>query len=378
MKRPWGIIIVAALLILPPLLGGLIDGLRPGFFHYPPLEIAAPLRPDFNPVLFCTFVALLFFSLLLIARPRRFGFRPSSDVTDRSFRQAFPVWGYAGLLLMILSWIMAWTRPDWAGWMNRHWFAPLWFSYVLILDAIAYAGRGHSLLRNHFRLWVWLFPTSALCWWYFEFINRFIRNWWYEGIVNFSPAHYILYASLCFSTVFPALFEATESLTIFPRLRRACHHGPKTRLPRGTAYVLLLGGALLLFLLGRYPVPFFFSTWLAPLLITEGTLLLTGTPGIVIGSINSGNYNHLYRLAIAGLITGVCWETWNYWSLPKWHYSVPYVQALLIFEMPLPGFAGYLPFGPICWNLWLLLRPRSCDSHHDATGFACDSECDGS
>jgi hypothetical protein len=39
---------------------------------------------------------------------------------------------------------------------------------------------------------------------------------------------------------------------------------------------------------------------------------------------------------------------WNYGALAQWHYSIPYAQRFRIFEMPLLGYAGYLPFGVMC------------------------------
>jgi hypothetical protein len=39
---------------------------------------------------------------------------------------------------------------------------------------------------------------------------------------------------------------------------------------------------------------------------------------------------------------------WNYYSYAKWIYTIPYVQRFEIFEMPLLGYAGYLPFGLAC------------------------------
>ena len=39
---------------------------------------------------------------------------------------------------------------------------------------------------------------------------------------------------------------------------------------------------------------------------------------------------------------------WNGHSLAKWVYAVPYVDAFHVFEMPLLGYAGYLPFGLAC------------------------------
>jgi hypothetical protein len=44
------------------------------------------------------------------------------------------------------------------------------------------------------------------------------------------------------------------------------------------------------------------------------------------------------------LICGFFWEFWNFYSYPKWVYHVPYLGFLHVFEMPLLGYGGYLPF----------------------------------
>jgi hypothetical protein len=36
---------------------------------------------------------------------------------------------------------------------------------------------------------------------------------------------------------------------------------------------------------------------------------------------------------------------WNFFSLAKWEYSIPFVHRYQIFKMPVLGYAGYLPFG---------------------------------
>ena len=51
---------------------------------------------------------------------------------------------------------------------------------------------------------------------------------------------------------------------------------------------------------------------------------------------------------LAGLVCGFFWELWNICSLAKWIYSVPFVDRFHVFEMPLLGYAGYLPFGIEC------------------------------
>ena len=48
-------------------------------------------------------------------------------------------------------------------------------------------------------------------------------------------------------------------------------------------------------------------------------------------------YDRLINLALSGLLCGVLWEFWNYWSRAKWHYTVPIMENLKVFEMPVPG-----------------------------------------
>src|SRR5205823_6666876 len=49
-------------------------------------------------------------------------------------------------------------------------------------------------------------------------------------------------------------------------------------------------------------------------------------------------------LLIAGLICGLFWESCNYWAGSKWVYQIPYVGFAKLFEMPVLGFLGFLPF----------------------------------
>ena len=49
-------------------------------------------------------------------------------------------------------------------------------------------------------------------------------------------------------------------------------------------------------------------------------------------------------LALGALVCGFFWEMWNYWSYPQWIYHTPGVEFLHVFEMPLLGYGGYIPF----------------------------------
>ena len=48
---------------------------------------------------------------------------------------------------------------------------------------------------------------------------------------------------------------------------------------------------------------------------------------------------------LAGMICGLLWEFWNYWSLTKWVYTVPFFEDMKVFEMPAPGYLGFALFG---------------------------------
>ena len=64
---------------------------------------------------------------------------------------------------------------------------------------------------------------------------------------------------------------------------------------------------------------------------------------------------------LAGLFNGLFWELWNWGSAHPanpvtnpnlWAYHVPWVDAFHIGEMPILGFAGYLPFGVEVWVIF--------------------------
>src|SRR5439155_307030 len=58
------------------------------------------------------------------------------------------------------------------------------------------------------------------------------------------------------------------------------------------------------------------------------------------------------NLLLSGLLCGVLWEFWNYWAGAKWHYTVPIMEHLKIFEMPLPGYFGFPAFGLECFTMY--------------------------
>jgi hypothetical protein len=74
---------------------------------------------------------------------------------------------------------------------------------------------------------------------------------------------------------------------------------------------------------------------------------LSGRPTLL-RALTVGDWRPVVVPALAALICGFFWEMWNHFSLARWTYSIPYVQRFHLFEMPILGYGGYLPFGLEC------------------------------
>ncbi|MBT8447155.1 MAG: hypothetical protein KJO38_08410, partial [Gammaproteobacteria bacterium] len=187
----------------------------------------------------------------------------------------------------------------------------------------------------------------------------------YLGVDDYSAAHYALFASLAFATVIPAVLTTAALLGTFPwfrqRFARAAVAGAGAASP-AAAWRWLTGlGALGLVLMPWFPVSLFALVWIAPLLLLIGLLERAGA-ATGFGHILRGDWGPVVTLAIAALVCGFFWELWNFHAMPKWVYRVPWVNRYHLFEMPLAGYLGYLPFGPACWAFHLLLMPASRDA----------------
>jgi hypothetical protein len=120
-----------------------------------------------------------------------------------------------------------------------------------------------------------------------------------------------------------------------------------------------------LILTGAYPNWLYPALWVAPLLLVLGASRLTGGSDIP-REIGRGDWSRAATWMIAALICGFFWELWNWRSLAKWIYTVPGVDRWHVFEMPMLGYAGYLPFGLECrWVVEQLVGRNSPPGHRD-------------
>ena len=354
-----GISAVVLILVLPVLGMGLAGRPVADLFRFPPpLEIPSDyVRFSWTATAAVVgFLAAVF--LPWCRRNRGSAATNVHEVTARPPAGRLPWWGALALVWTVAWWGLAWTR--WAPFepWQRFTFFPLWAGFVLTVNAFTEARTGSCLMRRAPVRWLALFVVSAACWWSFEWLNRFVRNWHYLNAEGADPTTYAVHATFCFSTVLPAITAVAEWLQAHTGWRRWSQHGPRWQwMGRPHAALLLAsGGACALVGAGALPDWFYPALWIGPL------ALLLAVPGPqgrsrLAHEIASGSWSRAATWMAAALICGFFWELWNWHSLAKWIYTVPGVERWHLFEMPALGYAGYLPFGLEC----LLIAERVID-----------------
>jgi hypothetical protein len=330
-----------------PLLGLVLTGhsLKP-YLEFPPITRYVEPAPFSWPI----FIIYILLIGVLIAP---FGFRflritQNLSINPRICIKKFPWWGYLGITLGLFAWFLAWNRfPIFAPY-QAHTFTPLWLAYIVVINALSFQKTGHCLIVDQPINYGLLFLLSAFFWWLFEFLNRFVQNWYYIG-ASFGPLEYFWYATLPFATVLPAVIGTREWLLSFswPKKYYKTFLPIKFRYPKSLAWLSLISAGSGLCLLGLFPHYLFSFLWVAPLMIIIAWQTLFNEKQIF-SNITQGDWSLVVTSSAAALICGFFWEMWNFYSLAKWKYQIPFVQRFSVFEMPILGYAGYLLFGLEC------------------------------
>src|SRR3989344_2057889 len=260
----------------------------------------------------------------------------------------FKKYGVLGIILILFAQLnFIFKLQPFATW----YFPIIWLGYILVLDAIVFKIKNHSLVSNRFHDFINLFLISAFMWWIFEFLNLATGNWTYintdsnliyKNLAGSLTLLGVLKATISFSTVLPAIIETTHLVRIF-------HFFDKVKLKKhhNITHVLLFS----MFALGilSFILPFFFPKYAFPLIWVSLFFILDPINYLhkqssIIAHLKDGRLVIPLSLIIAGTVFGFFWEFWNYYAITKWTYYVPYVGFFKIFEMPILGYLGYGPF----------------------------------
>jgi hypothetical protein len=277
----------------------------------------------------------------------------STSLTQAAGNGRFQAHGWVGLLLVAICWPMNWALP---GMRTAYLFFPLWLGYILVVDTIVWIRSSTSLWNRSKGHFVLLFVVSAPAWWLFEVINARTANWEYLGSAIFTPVQYYLLCTISFSTVMPAVFETAELVRTFRWVERRGSGPVISDLPV-ILYGLLLTGIAMMTLTILWPKFCYPFVWTSLVLILEPLNHWLGHPSFL-AHLRRGDWRPVISLSLGALVCGFFWEMWNYYSYPKWIYHTPGAQFLHVFEMPLLGYFGYIPFALELYGLKNIVWPH--------------------
>jgi len=267
-----------------------------------------------------------------------------------SIRKQLPLHGWVALLFIAIFWTLNWGM---SGLRTQLFFFPLWLGYCLAVDALTVFRKGDSLLTRNWRAYIGLFFVSIIGWWLFEFINLRTQNWYYVGSEFFTQMEFNFYASMNFSIVIPAVFGTTELVSTFEWVKRR-KSGPRISNKQKTVVSVFISGILMFILLMLWPAYFFPFVWLSVFFIFEPINIWLGYRSLS-SYLAKGDWRPVKALFVGVIVCGFFWEMWNFYSYPKWIYHVPFVDFARIFEMPMLGYGGYLPFSLELFALYHLV-----------------------
>jgi hypothetical protein len=229
------------------------------------------------------------------------------------------------------------------------WNTPIaWTGFILFADSLVYRRRGDSWMRSAPREFAALAVASIPLWIVFEGYNLVIDNWYYSGLPQNFWVRQCGYA-WSFATITPAIFEGAD---LFAVLRRSRERRPGDAPLLGASFWWVAVGAVMLaspFAVSPSAARYFAApVWL-------GFIFLLDPLNARLGAETLSSERAL-NLGLSGLLCGVLWEFWNYWARTKWHYTVPIMEQVKIFEMPLPGYLGFPAFALECFTMYVFVR----------------------
>ena len=357
---------IVALLLGLPLAGAAVAGLSlVQYLEFPPTTHATRYPPfswaAFVVIAIIPVAAITPFLYLLM------GARATCPAPTRP-QYPFPWWGVGALLWTSTLWIIAWSSLPIFADVRRFSFTPLWLGYIVLVNALLWRRRGYSLLTHRPGYLATLFILSAAFWWFFEYLNRFVHNWYYRGTEQYTPLAYFLTATLPFSTVLPAVLSTYLLLRSYPRLWWGTHLAWRISPAQPSFWggIAFLLGSVGLMSIAIFPQQLYPLVWVAPLILVTAVQAMAGR-STVFSPLAQGDWRRVWLAALAGIVCGFFWEMWNWGSFPRWVYTIPNVQRFHLFEMPLLGYAGYLPFGVECLVVahFYLSAPLPDDTLHD-------------
>ena len=263
-------------------------------------------------------------------------------------RHSFPVHAWLGIATLALAECMLFRRVG----PVATYFTPIaWSACILIADGAVLAITARSRLHDAPITLARMALLSIPLWLIFEAYNLRLANWTYVGVPREWAAALVGYG-WSFATITPAIFETSDLVqALLPPLPAKTW----TISRAGEDVMMTCGVACLIIPLvvpRRIAAYLFVLVWIGFLLLLDPVNRRLRLPSFI-GDLSEGFRRRLYGFILSGWICGWLWEFWNNWAEGKWHYTFPMFQQWKIFEMPAPGFVGFLPFSLECFAMYV-------------------------
>jgi hypothetical protein len=269
----------------------------------------------------------------------------------RHRRGPMPAYGWVGLAVLIAAEILMFRGVE----PVSTYFTPIaWTAYILLADAAVLSISGRSRLHNEPREFAATALLSIPLWSVFEAYNLRLVNWTYVGLPA-GKIELLLGYAWAFATITPGIFETAdlvESFGWFPA-RRARKFSPAAE----TSFVVFGAACLVIpLVIPRHIAAHLFAlVWIGFVFLLDPINKRHGLPSLL-SDFAAGRTSRFWSLMVAGWVCGWFWEFWNFWASSKWHYIFPIMQQWKIFEMPAPGYLGFLPFALECFVMYVTAR----------------------
>jgi hypothetical protein len=197
-----------------------------------------------------------------------------------------------------------------------------------------------------------LLGWSAVIWLFFELVNFRLQNWYYVFLPSGRALRWAGTVT-AFATVLPAIFLAEALLA-----RAGIAEGKRSRplqLDRRILRYFRVAGFAMFAMALVWPHYFFPLVWGAATLVVEPMVYRRSPERSLLGDFERGRPGRILRLLLGGAAIGLLWEIFNVGARAKWIYTVPGLEDVKLFEMPILGFFGFPPFALECFVLWQAL-----------------------
>lgn len=233
------------------------------------------------------------------------------------------------------------------------WYYPVaWYATLLIFDAAVAWRDGRFFFLDRPAFLATALAWSVPFWLFFELLDLRLENWYYVFLPRDPVARWAGIA-LSFATVIPAVLGSERVLRAWG-VARSVRVSPLPVGPRVAAGCRIAGAAMLALPLA-WPRLFFPLVWGGVTLLVDPWVRARDPSRSLLADLERGEPGRILRLLAGGAGIGLLWELFNLGARGKWIYTVPGLEGLKLFEMPVLGFLGFPFFALEAFAVWQAL-----------------------